>query len=118
MATTLIRGVADWGCGFPWSGLLWWWSCSLGKGLVMVYSILEGKFTQQVAETVAARRSLKQRMQDNKIKGFCRVIASPSVSQGLTDVYEPSFLFEWNQYPYYLPLFLSPSGCRRQGWEA
>ena len=52
----------------------------------MVYSILEGKYSERVAETVAARQSLKQRMEDNKIKGFCRVIASPSISQGLSDV--------------------------------
>lgn len=54
----------------------------------MVYSLLEGQFSQQVAETVAARQSLKQRMEDNKIKGFCRVIASPSIAQGLSDVYD------------------------------
>lgn len=53
----------------------------------MVFSILEGKYsTEKAAEAVAARRSLKQRLEDNKIKGFCRVIASPSISQGLSDV--------------------------------
>ena len=53
----------------------------------MVFSILEGCYnTERAAESVAAQRSLKLRLEDNKIKGFCRVIASPSVSQGLSDV--------------------------------
>ena len=61
-------------------------SPSAGKGLVMVYSLLEGRFPDRVAETIAARQSLKQRMEDNKIKGFCRVIASPSIRHGLSDM--------------------------------
>ena len=57
-----------------------------GKGLLMVHSVLEGVYTERVAETVAAQQSLKNRLEDNKIKGFCRVIVSPSVSQGLSDM--------------------------------
>ena len=52
----------------------------------MAYSLLEGSYSQKAAETVAARQSLKTRMEDNKLKGFCRVIACPSISQGLSDV--------------------------------
>ena len=57
-----------------------------GKGLLMVHSVLEGMYTERSAETVAAQQSLKKRLEDNKIKGFCRVIVSPSVSQGLSDM--------------------------------
>ena len=53
----------------------------------MIFSILEGKYsTEKAAEIVAAQLSLKQRLEDNKIQGFCRVIASPSIPQGLSDM--------------------------------
>jgi potassium/chloride transporter 4/5/6 len=64
-----------------------------GKGLLMVFSILEDHYnTERAAEALAAQRSLKLRLEDNNIKGFCRVIASPSVSQGLSDVMQTAGL--------------------------
>ena len=53
---------------------------------MMVYSVLEGTYAERAAETVAAQRSLKLRLEDNKIKGFVRAIVSSSVSQGLSDM--------------------------------
>ena len=55
-----------------------------GKGLVMIYSVLEGKFTENVAEVIAAKQSLKKFAEDNKIKGFCKVLAAHTVVDGLS----------------------------------
>ena len=55
-----------------------------GKGLVMIYSVLEGKFTENVAEVIAAKQSLKKFAEDNKVKGFCKVLAANTVVDGLS----------------------------------
>jgi len=57
-----------------------------GKGLVMIYSVLEGKFMENVAEVIAAKQSLKRFTDDNKIKGFCKVVAAPTTMEGLSVV--------------------------------
>ena len=56
--------------------------CS-GKGLTMVVSVLKGKFTEMVAETIAAKQTLKRFVSDNKIHGFCQVISSSEITEGL-----------------------------------
>ena len=50
----------------------------------MIYSVLEGKFTENVAEVIAAKQSLKKFAEDNKIKGFCKVLAAHMVVDGLS----------------------------------
>jgi len=55
-------------------------------GLVMIYSVLEGKFMENVAEVIAAKQSLKRFTDDNKIKGFCKVVAAPTTMEGLSVV--------------------------------
>ena len=49
----------------------------------MVVSVLKGNFTEMVAETIAAKRTLKRFANDNKIQGFCRVISSSRIADGL-----------------------------------
>lgn len=52
----------------------------------MVVSVLQGKFTDMVAETIAAKQTLKRFVKDNKIQGFCRIITSPKIIDGLAYV--------------------------------
>ena len=55
-----------------------------GKGLVMVHSVLQGQYTHKVAECIAAKQTLKRFVEDNKIKGFCKVVASRNVMDSLS----------------------------------
>ena len=59
--------------------------CS-GKGLTMVISVLKGNYTEMVAEAIAAKQTLKRFVSDNKIQGFCRIISSPKIADGLAYV--------------------------------
>ena len=52
----------------------------------MVVSVLKGNFTEMVAETIAAKRTLKRFVSDNKVQGFCKVISSSRISDGLAYV--------------------------------
>eukprot|EP00731_Ephydatia_muelleri_P026278 Em0018g378a len=54
-----------------------------GKGLALIYSVLEGIYTNNVAETSAAKMSLKRFSDENKIDGFCTVVAAPNVATTL-----------------------------------
>ena len=58
----------------------------LGKGLTMVFSILKGSFADMVAETIAAKQTLKRFVTDNKVQGFCKVVASSKITDGLAYV--------------------------------
>ena len=61
-------------------------SLLLGKGLTMVVSILKGNFTEMVAETIAAKQTLKRFVKDSKVQGFCKVISSSKINDGLAYV--------------------------------
>lgn len=58
---------------------------SAGKGLMMIYSVLEGHYTKLSAECTAAKQSLKRFSDDYKIEGFVQAVASPNVVDGLTN---------------------------------
>ena len=96
-------------------GSLWLLCCISGKGLALIYSVLEGVYTNNVAEASAAKlvtlflsfiychckvgvfssplpsllfphthtQSLKRFSDENKIKGFCTVVAAPNVATTL-----------------------------------
>ena len=52
----------------------------------MVVSILKGNFTEMVAETIAAKQTLKRFVKDSKVQGFCKVISSSKINDGLAYV--------------------------------
>ena len=54
-----------------------------GKGLTMITSVLKGNYAEMVAEAIAAKQTLKRFVSDNKIQGFCRIISSPKIADGL-----------------------------------
>lgn len=47
-----------------------------GKGLMMMFSVIENKFMNSRAECIAAKQSLKRSAEENKIRGFCQVVAA------------------------------------------
>ena len=49
----------------------------------MVASVLEGNFTEMYAKTIAAKRTLKRFASDSKVQGFCKVISSSRITDGL-----------------------------------
>lgn len=57
-----------------------------GKGLMMMFSVLEGKFIHSRAECIAAKQSLKRAAEDNKIRGFCQVVSSRSMMDGISQM--------------------------------
>ena len=54
-----------------------------GKGLMMMFSVIEGKFVNSRAECIAAKQSLKRMAEENKIKGFCQVVSSTDVKDSI-----------------------------------
>lgn len=54
-----------------------------GKGLMMMFSVIEGKFIGSQAECIAAKQSLKRAAEDNKIQGFCQVVASRDIKDSI-----------------------------------
>ncbi|XP_070576078.1 solute carrier family 12 member 4-like isoform X2 [Ptychodera flava] len=54
-----------------------------GKGLTLVGSVIEGDFLDNYGEAQAAKQSLKKLMQDEKVRGFAKVLVSKEVDQGL-----------------------------------
>ena len=74
-----------------WGGVVCAWGdmcdavhCCAGKGLMMVYSALQGQYTSLAAECIAAKQSLKRFSDDYKIEGFVQAVATPNILDGLT----------------------------------
>ena len=59
---------------------------SIGKGLMIIHSVLEGSYTKLSAECTAAKQSLKRFSDNNKIEGFVQVVASRTALDGLTNM--------------------------------
>lgn len=57
---------------------------SAGKGLMMMYSVLGGRYAKLSAECTAAKQSLKRFSDDYKIEGFVQAVASPDIVDGLS----------------------------------
>ncbi|CAG5105787.1 Oidioi.mRNA.OKI2018_I69.chr1.g2453.t2.cds [Oikopleura dioica] len=55
-----------------------------GKGLVMVYSVVNGDFLVNFAESQAAENVLKRALKDHQIKGFSNVLIAQKVEEGLS----------------------------------
>ncbi len=51
---------------------------------MMISSVIAGKYTEVVAETIAAKQSLKTFTKNNKIEGFCSVMAATDIMEGLS----------------------------------
>ncbi len=51
---------------------------------MMICSVITGKYTDVVAETIAAKQSLKTFTKNNKIEGFCSVMAASDVKEGIS----------------------------------
>lgn len=54
-----------------------------GKGLMVVYSVLEGNYTKLSAECTAAKQSMKRFTDDYKIEGFVQAVAAANAVDGL-----------------------------------
>jgi potassium/chloride transporter 4/5/6 len=63
-----------------------------GKGLTLVSSVLQAEFKNSFGEVSAAKQCLRRAMKEEKIKGFCQVIASLDVVQGLSYLIQGSGL--------------------------
>lgn len=63
-----------------------------GKGLMMVYSVIEGRYSDLVAETTAAKQSLRRFIDDYKLQGFNKVVASHSIKEGLSGIIQSAGL--------------------------
>eukprot|EP00731_Ephydatia_muelleri_P026279 Em0018g379a len=57
-----------------------------GKGLALVYSVLKGKYSDSAQKLNTARKHLKRFVNDRKVEGFCKVIASSNITEGLSYV--------------------------------
>ncbi|KAJ8041993.1 Solute carrier family 12 member 6 [Holothuria leucospilota] len=55
-----------------------------GKGLTIVASVIEGHYNDKFSEAQAAQQSLKNVMQQEKVKGFSQVLISKNVVDGLS----------------------------------
>ena len=51
---------------------------------MMISSVVQGKFADLTAESIAAKQSVKRFAKDNKIEGFCEVVVANNVQEGLS----------------------------------
>ena len=58
----------------------------------MVSSVILGEYKDHVAEVQAATQTLKRLMSENKIQGFCQVIAARQVDEGISYLLQASGL--------------------------
>nr|XP_020662712.1 solute carrier family 12 member 5 [Pogona vitticeps] len=63
-----------------------------GKGLTIVGSVLEGTFLDNQPQVQRAEESLRRLMEAEKVKGFCQVVTSASVRDGLSHLMQSSGL--------------------------
>lgn len=55
---------------------------------MMAYSVLEGKYTEITAECIAANQGLKRFADENRVEGFCKVVAASTTMDGISQMYE------------------------------
>ncbi|XP_066482618.1 solute carrier family 12 member 5 [Tiliqua scincoides] len=55
-----------------------------GKGLTIVGSVLEGTFLDNHPQVQRAEESIRRQMEAEKVKGFCRVVTSSNVRDGVS----------------------------------
>uniref|UniRef100_UPI00398F2A42 solute carrier family 12 member 4 isoform X2 n=1 Tax=Pristiophorus japonicus TaxID=55135 RepID=UPI00398F2A42 len=54
-----------------------------GKGLTIVGSIVQGNFLENYGEAQAAEQTIKNMMAIEKVKGFCQIVVSSKVREGI-----------------------------------
>ncbi|XP_051884675.1 solute carrier family 12 member 4 [Pristis pectinata] len=54
-----------------------------GKGLTIVGSIIQGNFLENYGEAQAAEQTIKNMMAIEKVKGFCQIVVSCKVREGI-----------------------------------
>ena len=57
-----------------------------GKGLTMAVAVLEGEYGKKIPEVNAAKISLRNTMDEEKVKGFSDVLVCPNVGLGIQAV--------------------------------
>lgn len=63
-----------------------------GKGLTIVGSVLEGTFLDQHAEAQQAEENIRALMAAEKTKGFCQLVVSPSLRDGVSHLIQSAGL--------------------------
>ncbi|XP_041047290.1 solute carrier family 12 member 4 isoform X2 [Carcharodon carcharias] len=54
-----------------------------GKGLTIVGSVIQGNFLENYGEAQAAEQTIKNMMAIEKVKGFCQIVVSSKVREGI-----------------------------------
>ncbi|XP_013924500.1 PREDICTED: solute carrier family 12 member 7-like [Thamnophis sirtalis] len=69
-------------------------TCQLkaGKGLTIVGSVLPGTYLDKYAEAERAEENIRSLMGTEKTKGFCQIIVSPSVRDGISHLIQSAGL--------------------------
>ncbi|XP_073461277.1 solute carrier family 12 member 4 [Aquarana catesbeiana] len=55
-----------------------------GKGLTIVGTVMQGNFLDSYGELQAAEQTIKNMMEIEKVKGFCQVVVSNKVKEGIS----------------------------------
>lgn len=55
-----------------------------GKGLTVCSSVISGEFCRNYGEAMAAKQSLRKTMDEERVKGFCDVLVSRDITEGLS----------------------------------
>uniref|UniRef100_T1IJ08 Solute carrier family 12 member 4 n=1 Tax=Strigamia maritima TaxID=126957 RepID=T1IJ08_STRMM len=63
-----------------------------GKGLTLVCSVIEGEFVKNYGEAQAAKQSLRNVMNEEKVKGFADVVVAHSVIGGVSHLIQTAGL--------------------------
>jgi potassium/chloride transporter 4/5/6 len=57
-----------------------------GKGLTMAVAVIEGEYGKKIGEVSAGKMSLRNLMDEEKVKGFSDLLVSPDVGTGISAV--------------------------------
>jgi len=63
-----------------------------GKGLAIVSSVLQGEFPDKSSDAQTAKESLRQAMNNEKVKGFGDVLVAKDISQGIVSLIQSTGL--------------------------
>ncbi|KAJ8366312.1 hypothetical protein AAFF_G00362780 [Aldrovandia affinis] len=63
-----------------------------GKGLTIVGTVISGNFLNSYGESLAAEQTLKQLMEQERVKGFCQCIVAQKAREGISHMIQASGL--------------------------
>ncbi|KAG9473739.1 hypothetical protein GDO78_004177 [Eleutherodactylus coqui] len=63
-----------------------------GKGLTIVGSVLEGTYLENHPQSQRAEESIRRLMESEKVKGFCQVVISSNIRDGISHLIQSSGL--------------------------